>query len=279
LQRFVSWTRTALRSTLDDAVTTAFPCDCRICFAPLVRSSLLPVCNTCRAAVTPQEAVLCRCCGEALDIDLESARFRATLPGIEALCRFCTASPPSFARAVAYAVYERELREMIHLLKYERMRGLVGLLGGMLADTMLTLRAETAGELDVVVVPLFAGKQRLRGYNQSELLAAAAVRRVAGSTPDWKLRHVPGALCRTRDTRSQFELNPSGRRRNVRGAFSVEPGRLQPGREVFLLDDIFTTGATARECAKVLLQAGAAKVWVATLARAQMPQVAMWSSG
>jgi ComF family protein len=222
--------------------------------------------------------VLCRCCGEALDIDLESARLRADLPG-EALCRFCTASPPPFARAVAYAAYECELREMIHLLKYERMRGFASLLGGMLADTILTLRAQTAGELDVVVVPLFTGKQRQRGYNQSELLAAAAVRRLASSTPEWKLRHITGALRRTRDTRSQFELNPSGRRSNVRGAFAVEPGRLRPGGEVLLLDDIYTTGATARECAKVLLRAGAARVWVATLARAQVPQVAMWSSG
>ena len=83
-------------------------------------------------------------------------------------------------------------------------------------------------------------------------------------------------LTRRRDTGSQFELSPRGRRRNVEGAFAVDPTRLQAGCEVLLVDDIYTTGATARECARVLRRAGAGKVWVATLARAQTPRVALW---
>jgi ComF family protein len=223
--------------------------------------------------------VLCHCCGEALDIDMESARLAAHTLSEGLLCRLCRASPPQFERAVAYAVYEREVREMIHLLKYERMDGIARLLGGMLADAILTLRTDAAAELDVVTVPLFSGKQRARGYNQSELLAEAAVRELRQRDPDWMLRHIPRVLSRRRDTRSQFELNPTGRRGNVRGAFDVDAARFRPGREVLLIDDIYTTGATARECAKVLRRAGAGKVWVATLARAQMPQVAMWSPG
>jgi len=223
--------------------------------------------------------VLCRCCGEALDIDMESARLAAHTMGEGLLCRPCRISPPQFERAVAYAVYENEVREMIHLLKYERMERVAKLLGSRLADSILTLRAEAGTELHVVAVPLFAGKQRQRGCNQSELLVQAALEELRRRAPEWKLRHVEGVLSRRRDTRSQFELNPSSRRGNVKGAFEADASRLRPGAEVLLVDDIYTTGATARECAKVLRRAGARKVWVATLARAQMPQVALWSSG
>jgi len=237
------------------------------------------VCDVCRAAVLPQTGVLCRSCGEALDIDLESARFAAHMLKEGLLCRYCKASPPQFERAVAYAVYEREVREMIHLLKYERMQGFSKLLGKMLADAILRLRTQAAGELAVVAVPLFSGKQRERGYNQSDLLAKAALRELQIREPEWQLQHLPGLLIRRRETRDQFELNPTARRGNVRGAFEADATRLVPGCEVLLIDDIYTTGATARECAKVLRRAGASKVWVATLARAQMPQVALWSSG
>ena len=279
LLKVVSKTGTEFRSVLDDVVTTVFPSDCRICSTPLLRSTLLPVCDVCRTAVMPQTGQLCRCCGEALDIDLESARFASHTLTEGLLCRYCKASPPEFERAVAYAVYEREVREMIHLLKYERMRGVAKLLGGSLAETILTFRAEAAAELDVAAVPLFGSKERERGYNQSELLAEAAIRELRMRAPEWKLRSMPGLLRRRRDTRSHFELNPTARRGNVRGAFEVNQARLIPGREVLLIDDIYTTGATARECAKALRRAGVGKVWVATLARAQMPQVAMWSSG
>ena len=204
---------------------------------------------------------------------MESARF---IPAEDLLCNVCRMAPPMFERAVAHAVYQDELREMIHLLKYERMRPVANLLGGMLADAVLTLEAEAAHELVVVSVPLFPSKQRQRGYNQAELLADAAIDELRKVRPEWRLRRAPSVLARSRDTRSQFELSPRGRRRNLDGAFAVDAAKLPLGCEVLLVDDIYTTGATARECARVLRRAGARKVWVATLARAQTPRVAMW---
>jgi ComF family protein len=146
----------------------------------------------------------------------------------------------------------------------------------MLAESILTLQPETAPVLTVVPVPLFPAKQRRRGYNQAELLADAAITELRRAAPGWKLQRKTGVLTRHRDTPSQFELNPRSRRRNLEGAFTADPSRLTPGCEVLLVDDIFTTGATARECARVLRRAGARKVWVATLARAQTARVALW---
>ncbi|HEX7159368.1 MAG TPA: hypothetical protein VF214_10155, partial [Edaphobacter sp.] len=127
-------------------------------------------------------------------------------------------------------------------------------------------------------VPLFSSKQRRRGYNQTVLLADAALAELRRTRPEWRLVAAHGALQRVKDTESQFGLTPHGRRRNLRGAFEVVDPVAVSGREVLLLDDIYTTGATARECARVLRRAGASKVWVATLSRTQREMVAMWSS-
>jgi ComF family protein len=211
-------------------------------------------------------------------LDMEGVRYAGQFPAEGLLCSPCRMAEPAFARAVAYGVYEDELREMVHLLKYEGMRGVARPLGRMLARAIETLKDEAGSELVVVAVPLFPAKERQRGYNQAVLLADAAMKELKRSAPEWKLRTAHGVIRRVKDTQSQFELTPSGRRRNLQGAFAVSETAGLAGRKVLLVDDIYTTGATARACSSALRRAGASRVWVATVSRAQKEMVAMWDS-
>lgn len=116
-------------------------------------------------------------------------------------------------------------------------------------------------------VPLHPRRLLRRGFNQAALLARWL--KDAGG-PRWE----PRLLLRTRHTRPQVGMNQLQRRENVAGAFAVRrgmKGRLQ-GKTVLLVDDVYTTGATCAECARVLKQAGAARVWVHTLVRAGEPK-------
>lgn len=246
--------------------------------------SMAPVCDKCLERVGPQEGTLCSVCGEALG--LESARFAAALGVTE--CTMCRLAPPDFTRAVSFSSYRDELREVLHLLKYEGRRRLArGPLGAWLAEAVGSLAGEAGDELTVIAVPLFGARERTRGFNQSVLLADAAIEHLRRARPQWKLTGAHAALVRVRDTDAQFGLNPQQRRHNLRGAFRVRLPECVRGREVLLVDDIMTTGSTARECARVLRRAGATKVWVATVARAQAEvpadaivgrgDVAMWT--
>jgi ComF family protein len=161
------------------------------------------------------------------------------------------------------------MRDAVHALKYQRLHPASRRLGSMLAKAIAQLHAEAPGEMLVVPVPLHRGKRRERGFNQTLLLAAIAVRLLRRAHPEWRLTLAPRAIVRHRATGSQAGLTPRQRRLNVRNAFRVPDAGVVAGRHILVVDDILTTGATVRSASRALIAAGAASVWVATLARAR----------
>src|SRR5436189_270796 len=114
-----------------------------------------------------------------------------------------------------------------------------------------------------VPVPLHRGKLRRRGFNQAELITRAVLKQIGGERFALK----PGILQRRRETQSQIGLTRHQRRENMRGAFEVANPYAVKGQEILIVDDVFTTGTTVSECARVLWRSGASKVYVATVAR------------
>lgn len=221
-------------------------------------ASRLPVCQSCLDEIHGTEGPVCEICGERLASHhlLDEAEGRGQ-------CGLCRRWQPPFAKAAAYGSYEAGLRDLLHLLKYERVRPAAAVLGRMLAEAVAVLSAHFGDAPPLVIpVPLHAAKQRQRGFNQSELIAGESLKHLR-----LHLSLCTGAVLRQRATESQTGLTRHQRRENMRGAFVVVRPELVAGRDVLLVDDVFTTGTTVSECARVLRRAGAARVLVATVAR------------
>ncbi|HEX8816935.1 MAG TPA: ComF family protein [Terriglobales bacterium] len=238
---------------------TLFPSDCRICAAPLINISRLPVCEDCLAAMRPIAGGLCAICGERL-----VSPYAFSSPDHEPLCGLCRRSGPPYIKATAYGSYDGGLRDLIHLLKYNGVRPAANVLGRMLAEAISHLDSVmTEDRLIVIPVPLHKKKRRAREFNQAETIARAALKLLKRD----RFHLSPEVLERTRETQSQIGLSRHQRRENMRGAFAVTHPGVIKDQAVLVLDDVFTTGTTVSECARILRRAGASKVYVATVAR------------
>ncbi len=121
-------------------------------------------------------------------------------------------------------------------------------------------RFEILGDTAVTAVPMWARKERARGFNQAERLA-----KMVAET--WGMVYCD-CLERTRETRPMWGLSRNAREDNIRGAFrGVRPRHSDTVSRILLVDDVWTTGATMRECARILKQNGAKEIWGVALAR------------
>lgn len=219
-----------------------------------------PHCSLCKAPLEEHERVVCEGCWSKVQVITGSHCAACGSPSDESVpaCTHCENRTPHFDRARILSPFDETIQGLIHQLKYRGKRSIGRRLGAMLGA--LIASDGGSGDLDMIVpVPLHPSRQKERGYNQSALVAHAMEARLGvGVRTD--------LMARTRRTATQTKLNAAERAQNVAGAFEVRHPESVRGREILLVDDVLTTGATVNACSKVLLEAGAKRVCLAALA-------------
>ena len=238
---FASWHRAGSFAEIFSGVERwLLPGACLLCHEPIPeRDNDALICSLCRLRWRPVPHPVCARCGQP--------SFR----GLE--CRLCAGWPPGLSRVRSAVWLQDSARDAVHQLKYEGWSRA----SETMADAMLGLEPLT-GQVCLIPVPLGGRRQRVRGYNQSERIAAALSRRTGYAVRT-------DLLYRMRETRTQTALTPEARHANVAGAFR---GAQVADMELVLVDDVFTTGATLASAAAALVAAGASRVEAVTFARA-----------
>lgn len=198
---------------------------------------------------------LCACCGFPFEFGPEE--------DADLLCGLCLANQPAYDRARAVFSYNDASRAMILAFKNgDRMEG-----APIFAAWMARAGAELIADAGLIVpVPLHWKRLFRRRYNQSAVLALALSRRTGVPV-------MVDALARVRNTPPMKQMSKDARRRNLKNAITVRDERaaLLSGRNILLVDDVLTTGATAQACTQALRKAGVSRVDVLSLARVVRP--------
>ncbi|MBP3359894.1 MAG: ComF family protein [Clostridia bacterium] len=208
----------------------------------------------------------CLACGETYKKD----RF-AVLGGAKGICSECQLRLPFVPVGQAFPernnslyslsvfYYVPPVRELIIDYKFNGCRAYGGIFAKYMTDIARLLFYEDYGFNMLAPVPLSEERLMERGYNQAEILSSFMAEELG-------IAHSTRLIRKVKNTKRQSELTTLERSENLRGAFSADAG-LAKGRSIILVDDVYTTGNTLRECASVLLEAGAEKVAAVTLAR------------
>lgn len=262
-------------SLFDHLLDFIFPRDCFYCKKPIDGSQKGFICDECFEKIIFNRGVCCRCCGRALmteavqgesgkdgnktehfhDKNAVSEPPVAVTEGVR--CLNCTELQPFFDGGISLFAFTDVGRAFIHTLKYHNGTYLRGDLQRLFDHEKV--RLEDLRGAVFVPVPLHFFRKWKRGYNQSDLIANALAKYVGG--------RVQRLLRRKRHTQSQTSLTKAQRKENIKNAFCLRRfEKIDPQATYVLTDDVFTTGSTLNECARVLKENGATVVRVFTLA-------------
>lgn len=227
------------------------PTSCSYCSSAIKDSGIPRFCSSCWDDFSFISPPVCPRCGSPF----ASPEALSFSPDHE--CGRCRTNPPLFDQALSVGYFEGPLREAVHQFKYRPCRALGKPLGEWMAKNV-RLRSD----MDAIIpVPLHSRRLKYRGFNQALLLASCVS----------AMHNVPllyDELLRVKETRPQVELKGDERISNVKDAFGIKNKFLLKEKKIVLVDDVFTSGATMNECARVLKDAGAVEVVTLTLARA-----------
>jgi ComF family protein len=223
---------------LSPLVSHIMPARCLVCSGNA--KVVLGVCEECRSRIRRIPEPACEICGAPV--------------GTSGICIECLHRPPPFDRMLSACLYEGLARDIIHRFKYRRATSFKRFLAGLLAESLAG--SEPAPDL-ILPVPLHWMRLVERGYNQSALIARELTGYLGGD-----VRY--GVLRKTRKTPRQVGLPRADRQRNLKGAFTAAGVE---GKSVVVVDDVITTGQTAREISRVLKGAGARRVVFASVGR------------
>ena len=233
----------------DDLLDFIYPQSCPICKKP-VSQDVKGVCENCWSilAILPHSfCPYCKSFFEEGDLVLRHH------------CVFLNRFEDRRIMAVrSLGTFDDCYKTLIHRFKYERKIPLGKRLAQSLGEKIALDMNLSNCDL-VIPVPLHRARKRERGFNQSEILAE-------GVSKEINVAFLKDVLKRKKNTKDQTHLNVQQRKENVEGAFAVIHPDKVIGKQVILVDDVMTTGATLNECAKMLLEAGAERIFAVTLA-------------
>lgn len=237
-----------LREMAHGLCRLVYPPHCCICKSHLHDfSPTLILCPPCRSSITENRPPFCPKC----------SRFLGERPA-RPYCSDCRKHPPAFDFAWSACVYEDPLKALIHQFKYSQKTSLRFLFTELMTAFIRTYQLDIA-QFDILLpIPLSAARRRERGYNQSGLLAQ-------GISEAFHIPVLENGLTR-RHTRHQTLLDEKERWTNIQEAFTIKSSRKIINRNILIIDDLLTTGATASEAARTLKKCGAQTVGVLTLA-------------